>query len=50
MKLSELLYRAACVVRPEPEPERKRFRKSRTVKGWIAIPNKIRKRFTGAAR
>ena len=61
MRLSELLYRAACLSANEAAKDRKRQakiakregagrdRKTR-VNGLVSIPNKIRKRMSGAPR
>jgi len=61
MRLSELLYRAACLKANEAAKDRKRQakiakregagrdRKTR-VNGLVSIPNKIRKRMSGAPR
>lgn len=55
MKLSEIIYRAAAMRAEKAEKSKskkkyKKHKKRKSVAGLVWIPNKIRKKFTGAVR
>lgn len=51
MFLSELLWRLGCLKRGKGKLAKKKpYRMGRSAKGLVAIPNKIRKRMSGAER